>query len=131
MFQRTCFACHTLFGEGGAAGPDLTGAQRNNLDYLLENIVDPSASVAKEFQLTIVETKDGRTLTGFVAGESETSVTLQSLNEKIAIPAGEIKSRKASPVSMMPEGLLLTLKESEIRDLVAYLSGDALKKTAP
>lgn len=131
VFQRTCFACHTLFGEGGTAGPDLTGAQRSNLDYLLENILDPSASVAKEFQLTIVETKDGRTLTGFVAGESESSITVQSLNEKIAIPVGEIKSRKVSPVSMMPEGLLLTLTESEIRDLVAYLSGEALKKTAP
>lgn len=123
VFQRTCMACHTLFGEGGSAGPDLTGAQRDHLDYLLENIVDPSASVAKEFQLTLIETTDGRTLTGFVAEEGDSSVTLQSFNERVAVPAGEIRSRKASPVSMMPEGLLQTLTPPEIRDLFAYLSG--------
>jgi putative membrane-bound dehydrogenase-like protein len=123
IFLRTCSACHTLFGEGGAAGPDLTGAQRSSVEYLLENIVDPSASVSKDFQLTLIETTSGRALTGFVVAESESSVTLQSFNEKLAIPAAEIRSRQASPVSMMPEGLLQILAPDEIRDLIAYLSG--------
>src|SRR5262249_3946425 len=47
LFQQTCAACHILFGEGGQVGPELTGSQRMNLDYLLENILDPSALVAK------------------------------------------------------------------------------------
>ncbi|MCB1512418.1 MAG: hypothetical protein KDJ36_16075, partial [Hyphomicrobiaceae bacterium] len=68
------------------------------------------------------ETTDGRTLTGFVVGESDNAISLQSFNEKIALPAAEIRSRQTSPVSMMPEGLLLTLQPDEIRDLIAYLS---------
>lgn len=51
VFQKTCANCHQLFDTGGAIGPNLTGSQRTNLDYLLENMVDPSASVAKDFQV--------------------------------------------------------------------------------
>ena len=89
---------------------------------VIGHFVDPSASVSKDFQLTILETTDGRTLTGFVVGESDNAISLQSFNEKIALPAAEIRLRQTSPVSMMPEGLLLTLQPDEIRDLIAYLS---------
>ena len=57
----------TLYGEGGKVGPDLTGGGRNNLDYLLENIVDPSAVVTADFRMSIVELKDGGVLNGLVA----------------------------------------------------------------
>lgn len=79
--------------------------------------------MAKDFQLNTIVTTGGRVVSGFVVDESEASLTVQSLNEKIAIPAGEVKSREASRVSMMPEGLLQILTETEVRDLFAYLSG--------
>src|SRR5438105_7157785 len=57
VFQQACGSCHMLFGEGGKIGPELTGAQRMNLDYLLENILDPSALVPSEYQVSILELK--------------------------------------------------------------------------
>ena len=72
LFARTCASCHTLFDEGGKIGPELTGSQRNNLDYVLENVLDPSAVVAKEYQVTLLQTKDGRLIYGHhQAGERQ------------------------------------------------------------
>src|SRR5690606_29165264 len=80
VFQRQCANCHRFSGEGGRIGPDLTGAQRTNLEYLLENLVDPSAVVARDYQMHIVETVDGRILTGLIESENEQAVTLLSIN---------------------------------------------------
>jgi mono/diheme cytochrome c family protein len=60
VFTATCAVCHRLYGEGGDVGPDLTGTGRANLDYLIENIADPSAAVSVDFRMTIVNMKDGR-----------------------------------------------------------------------
>ena len=59
--RKVCASCHQLYGYGGEIGPDLTGAGRDNLDYLLENIVDPSASVSADFRMVVVAMNDGRT----------------------------------------------------------------------
>ena len=121
-FQKLCAACHRMFGEGGKVGPELTGSQRTNLDYLLENILDPSASVSKDFQMNIIETTTGRILSGFIAAENDQSITVQSINEAVVIPVKEIKKRDTSPVSIMPEGLIQTLSTREVKELIAYLS---------
>lgn len=121
VYQKTCANCHQLFDAGGAIGPNLTGAQRTNLDYLLENIVDPSASVGRDFQVQVITTDSGRTLTGIVVAENANAVTLQTQNEKLVIPLTEIEERTPSPQSMMPEGILTPLSLDEIRALVAYL----------
>jgi putative heme-binding domain-containing protein len=81
LFQKTCANCHKLFDAGGAIGPEITGAQRTNLDYLLENLIDPSAAVARDFQMQIIQTTGGRVITGLVVAESENAVTVQTLNE--------------------------------------------------
>ena len=121
-FQSLCAACHKMFGEGGEAGPELTGSQRTNLDYLLENLIDPSASVSKDFQMQIITTTGDRVVSGFSESESEAAVVIRSINERIVIPRNEIKSRSYSEMSMMPEGLLNALTTMQLRELFAYLS---------
>ncbi len=123
IFQKNCANCHTLFGTGGKIGPDLTGAQRTNLDYLLENLVDPSAAVAKDYQMEKIATTDGRIITGLVLEESPKAITIQTINEKLVLPVDEIEQRVTSQVSMMPDGLLEKLTPDQIRDLVGYVAG--------
>ena len=55
MFAKTCQQCHKLYGEGGAIGPDLTGSNRSDLDYLLSNLIDPSAEVGRDFRMSVVQ----------------------------------------------------------------------------
>ncbi|NOY00459.1 MAG: c-type cytochrome, partial [Verrucomicrobia bacterium] len=124
IFQRTCMACHTLFGKGLQIGPDLTGSDRRNLDYVLENVLDPNAFVANDYQITTLETKDGRIITGMIKSETPNALTVQVLNQEVIVPLPEIKTRTLSPLSMMPDGLAATMTTEQFLDLIKYLSSD-------
>ena len=121
IFNTACAACHTLYGEGGKVGPDLTGGGRDNLDYLLENVVDPSAVVTADFRMSIVELKDGRVLNGLISAKTDHTLTLKTMTETLAIERSEVTSVRESELSLMPEGLLEALPAEQVRDLVAYL----------
>jgi putative heme-binding domain-containing protein len=121
VFSKVCAQCHTLFGSGGKVGPDLTGSNRGDLDYILQNIVDPNAVIPNEYRGWTIETKDDRLLTGIVKEQNERAVTIQTPNELATIPRNEIASMQQSQLSMMPEALLAPLNDQEVRDLIYYL----------
>jgi len=121
VFSNACAACHTLYGHGGQAGPALTGSGRDNLDYLLENLVDPSAAVSADFRMWVVDFKDGRTLNGLLGAQTERTLILKTMSETVTIGRDEIKRLEQSTLSLMPEGLLEALTETQARDLIAYL----------
>jgi putative heme-binding domain-containing protein len=123
VFAKTCQQCHVLFATGGQIGPELTGSNRANLDYLLSNIVDPSSVMAKEYQPTIVLT-EGRTITGLVKAEDAKTITIQTATAVEIIPKDEIEERKLSDKSMMPDDQLRQFSPHEVRSLVAYLASD-------
>jgi putative heme-binding domain-containing protein len=127
LFLKTCAVCHTLFGEGNKIGPELTGADRKNRDFLLTNIVDPSTYIRAEYVSYNVEMKDGRALNGLMAESTPTAVTLLDANNKrTVLNRAEIKELKTSSVSLMPDGLLDTLEPQQIRDLISYLQSDGV-----
>ena len=122
IFQRTCGACHTLHGEGGKIGPDLTGSNRTNTTYLMGNILDPSGDVQDDYKLVVVTTQDGRTYSGNIIGENDRKITLRVVGqEPININKSQILTRDVSEKSMMPEGLLNNLDDDEVLNLIAYL----------
>ena len=121
VFVRTCQQCHRLFGIGGQVGPDITGSDRGNLNYLLENIIDPNGVIPNDYRTTIVETSDDRILTGIVTQQNAAAMTLLTANESLTIPTQDIIETQTSALSMMPEGLLTTLEDQAVRDLLYYL----------
>ncbi len=121
LFQKICSNCHRLYGHGKSIGPDLTGAGRTSLDYLLLNMVDPSATVGAEYRLSVVVLKDGRVLNGIVATRNDKTLTLQTAKERMTIELSDIEEVKPSTVSLMPDGQLQTLTPEKVRDLVGYL----------
>jgi putative membrane-bound dehydrogenase-like protein len=122
VYERVCGTCHKLHGGGGEIGPDLTGSGRDNLDYLLENIVDPGATVSADFRMVVAAMRDGRVLNGLVKAQTPRTVTLQTQSESLILERSEIEALRPSSASLMPDGLLETLNSAEIRDLIAYLA---------
>src|SRR5690606_19713769 len=107
LYDRTCGPCHKLHGEGGDLGPDLTGSNRTNVDYLLFNVLDPSGEVQDDYRMVVGTTRDGRTHAGTVAAETDRHLTLRVVGqEPVVVPIADIQSREVAPVSMMPPGLL-------------------------
>ncbi|MBM83050.1 MAG: dehydrogenase [Planctomycetaceae bacterium] len=120
-FEKTCSVCHTLYGRGKNVGPDLTGGNRKNLEYLLENIVDPSASVAANFRSSTIRLDGGQVINGVVLTTTDKTVTIQTKQETLTVDAGDIEAIRQTKLSLMPDGVLKTLDANAIRDLFAYL----------
>jgi putative membrane-bound dehydrogenase-like protein len=121
IFTKSCAVCHSLFGEGGKVGPDLTHSNRDR-EFLLGSMVDPSASIRKEYLAYELATKDGRILSGVIAEQSGANITLaSSTGERIVVPQNQVVSLRESTVSLMPEDLVKPLKPQELRDLFSYL----------
>ena len=126
LFSTRCGSCHALFGEGANTAPDLTGAERTNLENMLLSIVDPSVAIREGFTLFELQTKDDRHLIGFITEREGNRVTLRDLSGQVTtVAADRIAKERAIPTSIMPEALLDPLSDREIIDLFAYLMSPA------
>jgi len=122
IFKKTCAACHVLYETGGKIGPDLTGSNRANLDYILLNSIDPSYDVPLGYKMVIIQTVDGRVLNGVIAEENAQRIVLKTVQQPtVVILKSDIEARKISSKSMMPDGQLDKLKPQEVMDLIKYL----------
>lgn len=122
VFTKTCGRCHKLFGEGGEVGPDLSSYKRDDLDAMLLAVVHPSAEIREGFETHQVFTTDGRAVAGFIADQDEHVVVLRTAEgQSVSLARDEIDEMERSPRSVMPDGLLDTLADQQIRDLFSYL----------
>ena len=121
IFQSTCASCHSLYGEGGALGPHLDGSDRQNLYYLLENLIDPSAVLPQDYRMNVITLKDGRVLSGNVSAQTRHTLTIAGLDSVEMIPLSEVKKQEQFEQSTMPEGLLQALNDQGVADLIAFL----------
>ena len=121
IYAKVCAQCHTLYGTGGKVGPEITGANRADLNYLLENIFDPSAVIPKEYAATKLELFDGRVITGIIKEETKATLTVATATETLTLAVTDIEKRTPSADSMMPNDLTKTLNDAELQALIAYL----------
>jgi len=123
VFKKHCSVCHRLQGEGQEVGADLSAALKNKTsEILINDILDPSREVDQRFLNYLVQTRDGRLLTGVLAAETANSVTLRRAQRaEDTILRGEIELMKATTQSIMPEGFEKHLTKQELADLIRYL----------
>ncbi|MCA9065609.1 MAG: c-type cytochrome, partial [Planctomycetaceae bacterium] len=121
LFKKSCATCHKLYGEGKTIAPDLTGANRSNLEYLLMNIIDPSAVVPKQFTTSVLAMKNGRVITGVIVSQTEQTMVVQTDKEQLTLDRAEIEEFNNSGKSLMPDGLLDPLTPAQVRDLFGFL----------
>lgn len=127
LFARSCGSCHQLFGQGGTIGPELTGYERKNLDYLLLHIVDPSADVREGYVNYSLTTTNGQHLSGTLIENTGKIVRLRNLSGTLSeFSSDQIQHLQAMPVSLMPERLLDPLSDRELQHLFEYLMGEDL-----
>jgi putative heme-binding domain-containing protein len=122
LFKSVCATCHTLYGEGGKIGPDLTGSNRADLSYLLENIANPNAILGQDYELHVFALKNGQSVAGMIRNETDTAFTVQTLVNEEVVSKTNITEHSKPGISMMPPGLLTALQPEQVRDLLSYLS---------
>ncbi len=122
LFSHTCMQCHTLYGIGGKIGPDLTGSNRDHVDFVLQKVIDPSAAVPRQYQMQVITLNDGRLINGIVRERNSKSVVVQTDTQQLVLAAEDIEQMKPSKMSMMPERQFDKLTPEEIRDLLGYLA---------
>ena len=121
-FRNLCAQCHLFRGVGYPVGPDLGMAFTKGEEDLLTSILDPSAALAPEFANYLVETSDGRLLSGIISAETASSVTLSRANgETDSVPRSRILELRTEGRSLMPDGLEQGLDTGGLADLLAYL----------
>ena len=127
MFSAAlCFNCHRFDQQGGAIGPDLTGVGRRfSLRDILESVVEPSKVISDQYAAIAIHTTDGRVVVGRIVNLSGDGMNINTdmldPSKVVAVKRGQIEEIARSPTSMMPAGLINTLKRDEILDLLAYL----------
>ena len=122
LFQTHCAACHQFRGEGRRIGPDLTTANRQDRDFLLISLVDPSGTIRREYVSAVIQTNAGQIVHGLVVARTDDSLTLANAKgETQTLKLSEIEVYEDSEVSLMPENLYRQLSPQQLRDLFAWL----------
>jgi putative heme-binding domain-containing protein len=134
MYQSVvCGTCHRFNGEGGSIGPDLTGVgNRYTIRDLMENIIDPSKVISDQYDSHEITKKDGSMFLGRIAVEENGKVFLMANpfapSEQTVIDESDIAKKETRKISMMPPGLINSLNQDELLDLIAYLTSGGNKE---
>jgi putative heme-binding domain-containing protein len=121
VFTSKCGQCHTIYGQGGQVGPDLTGVGRDTLDAILTNVIDPNLVIGKPYYVNVARTKKGDVFSGLLVEETESRIVLKDGTKTEAIERSNLDRLVVQNISMMPEGLEQTMTEREFSDLVSFL----------
>ncbi|HYT87857.1 MAG TPA: HEAT repeat domain-containing protein, partial [Gemmataceae bacterium] len=134
LFAATsCVQCHKIGKEGGIIGPDLNEIYKKLTDKkythgeLLRDLIEPSKVINEKFKTWIIETGKGELVTGVIVSEDKKTIKVV-INPQLPpreIAVDDIAEKRESKLSLMPQGLLVTLDRDEILDLLAYVASGA------
>ena len=129
VFQQNCAVCHQLDGKGGLVGPQLTGVGNRGLERLCEDILDPNRNVDRAFRQTVMTLKDGETMSGlFRREEGELLVLANATGQEFSIKKSDVKERRESELSLMPDNFSEAIPPAGFNHLLAYLLSQTGRK---
>jgi putative heme-binding domain-containing protein len=124
VFTQSCAVCHRFRGDGNDVGPDISDVRIKTPEMLLSDILDPNNSFEPQWEAYSVRTRDGRTLVGMMAFESNDAIVLKSITGSETISRAALEAGEPLGISLMPPGLEATLSEDRMADLLAYLRSE-------
>ena len=128
VFKKICATCHRAGDEGVDVGPNLATVTGRSPEDLLTHILDPNREVAPGALVYNLETEEGTILTGIIAEESPSAITLKRGEGVVeVVPRSRVASVVSTGLSLMPEGLERDLNEQSMADLIAWIRGLAVK----
>jgi putative heme-binding domain-containing protein len=131
VFTKNCRVCHQIDGTGSLVGPQLDGVGGRGLERLLEDMLDPNRNVDPAFHTINVVLHDGDVVSGlFRREEGEAIVLADSTGKEISIPKKDIKERRASTTSLMPENFGEIVTGEDFNNLMAFLLAHGPKAAA-
>jgi putative membrane-bound dehydrogenase-like protein len=119
-----CTGCHQIGKQGGTIGPELDNVGRGvPLELIIEAVVWPNRQIKEGYVATTLTLKDGRRLQGYKISEYNGTLQFRDLasNSLTTYDTKGIKERQEAG-SLMPEGLIMNMTRTELRDLIAYLA---------
>lgn len=123
LFAKHCAGCHRLENVGHGVGPDLAAVVSKPPEYLLQEILDPNRNVDSRYTIYRVLLRDGRIVSGLLAGENATTLTLRGQEgREESVLRSEIEQMQGTGRSLMPEGFEKELSPQAMSDLLAYLA---------
>jgi|MDTC01.3.fsa_nt_gb putative membrane-bound dehydrogenase-like protein len=126
IFRERCLSCHQLGGEGQSLGPEVVTFKTAGRESLLTNLLDPNREVAPRYQAYVVTLVDDNVLTGIIASETPSELTVRQPNVKDTITVRKhVRSMQSLGASLMPEGLEAGLSAQAMADLLAFISGES------
>ena len=122
VFDKQCADCHRLNGQGHAVGPDLAALTNKSVGALLKATLDPSGDVDGRYLNYVAADKDGRIVTGILAEETGTSITIaEPAGKRRVILRRDLDQLRATGKSFMPDGLEKELSPQDLANLFAYV----------
>jgi putative heme-binding domain-containing protein len=130
VFEKRCATCHRQGTLGYEVGPNLASLTTKTPESLLTAILDPSAAVEAKYLNFVVVTKDGRALTGLLATETASSITLlAAVGKTETVLRSDIEELQSTGKSLMPDGLEKELTPEDVRDVIAFVAESDSRKT--
>jgi putative heme-binding domain-containing protein len=124
VFARNCATCHRIGDVGVAVGPDISDSRERLPAQYLTDVLQPNRAVDANYFSYTALTTEGLSVTGILAGETSTSVTLKEANNKVTtLRRDEIEELHSNGVSLMPEGLEKEISTQAMADLIAFIKG--------
>jgi putative membrane-bound dehydrogenase-like protein len=122
VFTRNCATCHRVAGVGVDVGPDVSDLRTKTAGQIMQDVLDPNSAIDNNFVSYTVTTKSGKVLTGIIAAETGSSVTLRRAEGQTdVVLRADVEEIASSGASLMPEGLEKAVSIKEMADLLAFL----------